>query len=129
MSLVQRQGVHQLISTEKKALEKINEAKKRRLIRMKEAREEAMSEINKFRGELEAKFVKFEREYAGNRDEIAKIVEKETKDELEKMEKSVKENREAVIERLMELVCDIRPELHHNLLLQKKIFSNEKTSA
>ena len=50
MSLVQRQGVHQLISMEKKALERINEAKKRRLIRLKQAREEALAEINAFKG-------------------------------------------------------------------------------
>ncbi|KAE9549068.1 hypothetical protein FO519_007721 [Halicephalobus sp. NKZ332] len=125
MSLVQRQGVHQLIAMEKKALEKINEAKRRRLIRLKQSREEAMMEINAFKGELEAKFQRFEKEFFGNKEELEKKVETEIKKEIEEMEKNVEENREVVVKRLLELVCDIRPGLHHNLILQKQIFEKK----
>uniref|UniRef100_A0AC35EWH8 V-type proton ATPase subunit G n=1 Tax=Panagrolaimus sp. PS1159 TaxID=55785 RepID=A0AC35EWH8_9BILA len=71
--------------------------------------------------ELEGKFAQFERENHGNRDETQKIIDAEIEKELQEMEKHVAENRDAVINRILNLVCDIQPELHHNLQLQQKL--------
>jgi hypothetical protein len=40
------------------------------------------------------------------------------------MQRSVGQNKQQVIVRLLQQVCDIHPELHHNLLLQKKLNAN-----
>lgn len=45
----QTQGIQQLLTAEKRAAEKVNEARKRKARRLKQAKDEAQAEIQKYR--------------------------------------------------------------------------------
>ena len=117
----QTAGIQQLLAAEKRAAEKINEARKRKAQRLKQAKQEAQAEIEKYRAERERQFKEYEQQYLGTKEDIETSIRRETESTLQQMEHSVKANSQQVIVRLLQLVCDIRPELHHNLQLQKKI--------
>uniref|UniRef100_A0A0K0E834 V-type proton ATPase subunit G n=1 Tax=Strongyloides stercoralis TaxID=6248 RepID=A0A0K0E834_STRER len=116
----QTTGIQQLLAAEKKAGEKINEARKRKAQKLREAKNDAQIEINRIKKEQEAKFKEFESEFLGSKESIEEQIKTNTLTTLKKLEASVSENKEHVINRLLELVCDIQPELHRNLLLQKE---------
>jgi len=118
----QTAGIQQLLAAEKRAAEKINEARKRKAQRLKQAKQEAQAEIEKYREERERHFREYENQYLGTRDNIEQQIKQETQEQLKTMETSVASNKKQVIEHLLKLVCDIRPELHHNLQLQVKLF-------
>uniref|UniRef100_A0A7E4W963 V-type proton ATPase subunit G n=1 Tax=Panagrellus redivivus TaxID=6233 RepID=A0A7E4W963_PANRE len=124
----QDRSIHQLITAERKAIEKVNEAKKRRQIRLKAAKEEAAAQIAVLRQELENKLSRFEREHLGNKDDVQAAIDAEIEKELRDIHESVEANKSAVVQRLLDLVCDIRPDMHHNLTLQKKIGADEAAS-
>ena len=121
----QTAGIQQLLAAEKRAAEKINEARKRKAQRLKQAKQEAQAEIEKYREEREKRFREFEENYLGTRDDIAAQIKRETEEALADMGKGVAANKQQVIVRLLQLVCDIRPELHHNLQLQIKLFGKQ----
>ncbi|KAI6234874.1 V-type proton ATPase subunit G [Aphelenchoides fujianensis] len=106
----QTAGIMQLLTAEKRAAEKINEARKRKTQRLKQAKQEAQAE-----------FKEYEQQYLGTKEDIEAGIIRETEAELQSMQKNVASNKQQVIVRLLQLVCDIRPELHHNLQLQKKL--------
>ncbi|CEF64698.1 V-type proton ATPase subunit G [Strongyloides ratti] len=116
----QTTGIQQLLAAEKKAGEKITEARKRKAQRLKEAKYDAQIEINKIKEEQEIKFKEFESEYLGSKESIEEKIKLDTTTTLKNLEDSVNKNKEHVINRLLQLVCDIQPQLHRNLLLQKE---------
>jgi hypothetical protein len=78
----------------------------------------------------------------GTRDNIEQQIKQETEAQLEAMNSGVTKNTKIVcdlhrfyapslklfikvIDRLLQLVTDIKPELHHNLQLQKKLFGDK----
>jgi V-type H+-transporting ATPase subunit G len=71
--------------------------------------------------EREKHFKDYEHQYLGTKDDIEQAIRKETEATLLQMQRNVGANKQQVIVRLLQLVCDIRPELHHNLLLQQKL--------
>jgi len=117
----QTAGIMQLLTAEKRAAEKINDARKRKTQRLKQAKQEAQAEVEKYRLEREHQFKEYEQQYLGTKEDIEAGIVRETEAELESMKKNVSANKQQVIVRLLQLVCDIRPELHHNLQLQKKL--------
>ncbi|VDM66617.1 unnamed protein product [Strongylus vulgaris] len=130
----QTQGIQQLLAAEKRAAEKINEARKRKFQRMKQAKQEAQAEVEKYR-----QFKQYEQTYLGTKEDIESKIRRDTENEIEAMKKNVLAHKQQVrdplsihveflslsnfqvIVRLLQLVCDIKPELHHNLILQKKL--------
>ena len=58
--------------------------------------------------------------YAGSKDDFAQKMQEETQRKIRQIEKQVEENKEEVIKRLLELVNDIKPELHQNIRLQQQ---------
>nr|CAD7193973.1 unnamed protein product [Timema douglasi] len=108
----QTQGIQQLLAAEKRAAEKVSEARKRKARRLKQAKEEAQDEIEKYRQEREKQFKEFE----------AKVmlilwssrIEADTKVKIDEMNKQVTVHKEQVIQKILELVYDIKPELHQN---------------
>ncbi|CAD5207173.1 unnamed protein product [Bursaphelenchus okinawaensis] len=120
----QTTGIMQLLAAEKRAAEKINEARKRKAQRLKQAKQEAQAEVEKYRQERERQFKEYEQQYLGTKEDIEAGIRRETETTLEQMNQTVGGNKQQVIVRLLQLVCDIRPELHHNLQLQKKLESN-----
>ncbi|KAI6189382.1 V-type proton ATPase subunit G [Aphelenchoides bicaudatus] len=117
----QTAGIMQLLTAEKRAAEKINDARKRKTQRLKQAKQEAQAEVEKYRQEREQQFKEYEQQYLGTKEDIEAGIVRETESELASMQRNVAENKQKVIVRLLQLVCDIRPELHHNLQLQKKL--------
>ncbi|KAK0408737.1 hypothetical protein QR680_004127 [Steinernema hermaphroditum] len=117
----QTDGIQKLLVAERRAGEKINEARKRKTQLLKQAKQEAQAEIESYRQEREKSFKEHEQKSLGSKGDIEAKIREDTNAQLEAMTNSVSENKQAVIERLLQLVCDIRPELHHNLQLQKKL--------
>uniref|UniRef100_A0A1I7Z669 V-type proton ATPase subunit G n=1 Tax=Steinernema glaseri TaxID=37863 RepID=A0A1I7Z669_9BILA len=121
----QTAGIQKILAAEKRASEKVNEARKRKAQRMKQAKQEAQAEIEMYRKlyrkERENVFKEYEQKSVGTKGDVEAKIREETQAQLEAMAKSVVQHKEVVIVRLLELVCDIRPELHHNLQLQKKL--------
>jgi len=111
----QTAGIQQLLAAEKKAAEKINEARKRKAKRLKQANDEAKAEIEKYRQERDGQFKAYEAKHLGSRDDIAARIEKEAKEQMERMHQSVNAHKGKVIEELLALVCDVKPEVHRNL--------------
>ena len=48
------------------------------------------------------------------------MMQEDTQKKIKEIEAQVDTNKEAVIKRLLELVSDIKPELHQNILLQQQ---------
>jgi len=110
----QTQGIQQLLGAEKRAAEKVSEARKRKNRRLKQAKEEAQTEIEKYKAEREKAFKDNETKNVGSKDDIAAKIEADTKVKIEAMNRSVASNKEVVIESLLSLCCDIKPEVHKN---------------
>ncbi|XP_022818379.1 V-type proton ATPase subunit G [Spodoptera litura] len=110
----QTQGIQQLLAAEKRAAEKVSEARKRKAKRLKQAKEEAQDEVEKYRQERERQFKEFEAKHMGTREGVAAKIEAETKIKIDEMNKMVKAQQEAVIKDILNLVYDIKPELHTN---------------
>ncbi|XP_071448010.1 V-type proton ATPase subunit G [Hetaerina americana] len=110
----QSQGIQQLLAAEKRAAEKVAEARKKKARRLKQAKEEAQDEIEKYRQERERQFREFEAKHMGSREDVAARIEADTKVKIEEMNKAVVMHKEVVIQRLLQLVYDIKPELHKN---------------
>lgn len=110
----QTQGIQQLLAAEKRAAEKVSEARKRKAKRLKQAKEEAQDEIEKYRQERERQFKEFEAKHMGTREGVAAKIDAETRVKIDEMNKMVKTQQEAVIKDILNLVYDIKPELHIN---------------
>jgi len=110
----QTQGIQQLLTAEKRAAEKVSEARKRKARRLKQAKEEAQSEIEKYRLERERQFKEFEAKHMGSREDVAASIDADTITKIGSMKEYVASNKEEVIKRLLDLVCDIKPEVHRN---------------
>lgn len=50
----------------------------------------------------------------GSREDVAARIDADTKIKIEEMNKAVSVHKQAVIEKILELVYDIKPELHKN---------------
>ncbi|GLH08435.1 V-type proton ATPase subunit G [Gryllus bimaculatus] len=115
----QTQGIQQLLAAEKRAAEKVAEARKRKARRLKQAKEEAQDEIEKYRQERESQFKEFEAKHMGSREDVAARIEADTKLKIEQMNQAVAQNKQQVIQKILELVYDIKPELHQNFRAEK----------
>lgn len=114
----QTQGIQQLLAAEKKAAEKVQDARRRKARRLKQAKEEATVEIERFKKERENTFREYEAKHMGSRDDVASKIDQDLSVKLEAMKKSVSANKDKVInDLLVQVVGDIKPELHRNLRL------------
>ena len=87
--------------------------------RLKEAKEEAAKEIEEYRKQRDAQFQEQQQKYAGSKDDFAQKMQVETQKKIQQIEVEVDSNKEAVIQRLLELIYEIKPELHQNVCLQQ----------
>lgn len=114
----QTQGIQQLLTAEKRAAEKVSEARKRKARRLKQAKEEAQDEIEKYRQEREKQFREFEAKHMGSKEDVAACIEADTKIKIEEMNKAVSMHKNAVMLKILELVYDIKPQLHKNYRIE-----------
>uniref|UniRef100_A0A8D0BTX3 V-type proton ATPase subunit G n=1 Tax=Salvator merianae TaxID=96440 RepID=A0A8D0BTX3_SALMN len=110
----QSQGIQQLLQAEKRAAEKVAEARKRKNRRLKQAKEEAQAEIEQYRLQREKDFKAKEAAALGSHGSSLTEVEKETQEKMAVLQNSFQKNREEVLNSLLNLVCDIKPEIHLN---------------
>merc|ERR1712212_284417 len=110
----QSQGVQQLLAAEKKAAERVADARKRKTRRLKQAKDEAQAEIERFRAEREQQFKAYEATHLGSQGDIALKIKSDTAVKIDDMNKQVANHKEAVIKRVLQLVHEIKPELHIN---------------
>ncbi|CAG9134084.1 hypothetical protein JYU34_015515 [Plutella xylostella] len=110
----QTQGIQQLLAAEKRAAEKVSEARKRKARRLKQAKDEAQDEVEKYRQERERQFKEFEAKHMGTREGVAAKIDAETKVKIDEMNKLVQTQHKAVIKDIIDLVYDVKPELHVN---------------
>lgn len=59
--------------------------------------------------------MQFFQQHMGSKDDFQAKIEEQTNVRLDQVSESVKKNKEEVIQRLLTLVYDIKPELHQNL--------------
>lgn len=59
--------------------------------------------------------MQFFQQHMGSKDDFQAKIEEQTNVRLDQISESVKKNKEEVIQRLLTLVYDIKPELHQNL--------------
>ncbi|KAK6643638.1 hypothetical protein RUM43_005148 [Polyplax serrata] len=110
----QTQGIQQLLAAEKRAAEKVAEARRRKAKRLKQAKEEAHDEIEKYRQEREKQFREFESKHMGSKEDVAARIEADAKVKIDEMNKAVGRTKDAVIKEILQLVYDIKPEMHKN---------------
>lgn len=82
--------------------------------RLKQAKEEAKDEIEKYRQERERQFKEFEAKHMGSKEDVAARIEADAKIKIEEMGKAVARSKAGVIQDVLSLVYDIKPELHKN---------------
>ena len=82
--------------------------------RLKEAKEEAAKEIEDYRKQRETQFQDEQKKFKGSKDDFQQKMKIETDEKLATIEDEVRDHKEQVIHRLLELVYDIKPELHIN---------------
>jgi len=116
----QTQGIQQLLAAEKRAAEKVSEARKRKQKRLKQAKEEAQDEIEKYRQERERQFKEFEAKHMGSREGVAAKIDADTVQRIEKMNLDIQSNKNPIIQEVLGLCYDIKPEVHKNFLLRMK---------
>ncbi|CAG9766437.1 unnamed protein product [Ceutorhynchus assimilis] len=110
----QTQGIQQLLAAEKRAAEKVSEARKRKVKRLKQAKEEAQEEIGKYNKERERQFREFEAKHMGSKEDVAAKIDVDTKLRIAEMNRLVQGQKELVIQDILALVYDIKPEIHKN---------------
>jgi V-type H+-transporting ATPase subunit G len=110
----QTQGIQQLLAAEKIAAEKVSEARKRKNRRLKQAKEEAQAEIEKYKTEREHQFKDRETKFLGSRGDAAARIEADTNNKVSAMNKSVADNKQRVIDAIINTTCDILPQVHKN---------------
>lgn len=82
--------------------------------RLKEAKEEAGIEIEAYRKEREDQFNDRKKNYDGSKDDFEQKMEEEKKEKLKQISVDVTKSKKEVIARLLDVVYDIKPELHRN---------------
>lgn len=82
--------------------------------RLKQAKEEAQDEIEKYRKERERQFREFEAKHMGSREDVAAKIEQDTMIRIAEMNKAVISQKEPVIGEILQLVYNIKPEMHKN---------------
>jgi len=115
----QSQGVQQLLAAEKKAAEKVAQARKNKARRLKQAKDEAQAEIEKFRHEREQQFKSYEAQHLGSQGDVATRIKADTVAKKNAQNLQVAAKKEQVIERILAMVQDIKPQLHENVRASK----------
>ncbi|XP_007444702.1 V-type proton ATPase subunit G 1 [Python bivittatus] len=110
----QSQGIQQLLQAEKRAAEKVAEARKRKNRRLKQAKEEAQAEIEQYRLQREKDFKAKEAAALGSHGISTTEVEQGTQEKMAILQDNFQKNREEVLNSLLNLVFDVKPEIHSN---------------
>ncbi|XP_031531738.2 V-type proton ATPase subunit G 3 [Vicugna pacos] len=116
----QSQGIHQLLQAEKRAKDKLEEAKRKTgtgsgakcfLI---QAKEEAMAETDQYRMQRDQAFRLKHAKTMGSQSNLSREIEAQTLRKIKELDGSHSTSMESVINQLLSIVCDVKPEIHSN---------------
>ncbi|CAO3574482.1 unnamed protein product [Mortierella alpina] len=107
-------GIQTLLDAEKEASKIVQKARQYRVQRLKEARTEAAHEIEELKASKQEAFKKFEQEHAGSSDQTSQRVEVETEQKRAEIQAAFDQNRDAVLQKLLETVYTVEPKIHVN---------------
>ncbi|NWX23794.1 VATG3 ATPase, partial [Aegotheles bennettii] len=110
----QSQGIQQLLQAEKRAKDKLEEAKKRKGKRLKQAKEEAIAEIDHYRLQREKEFRNKQTNVMGSQGNLSAKIEEQTVETIRNLTSSYHKNMESMMKKLLNMICDINPEVHPN---------------
>jgi len=110
----QTYGINLLLNAEKQAKEKVNEARKAKARRLKLAKEEANAEIKIFIEEAENEFKLHKENMKGSSSDMEQRQAQSEEQEKARIEEQTAANKQAVVDRIIELVCSVQPKLHVN---------------
>ncbi|XP_003792353.1 V-type proton ATPase subunit G 3 [Otolemur garnettii] len=110
----QSQGIQQLLQAEKRAKDKLEEAKKRKGKRLKQAKEEAMAEIDQYRMQKDKEFRLKQSKIMGSQSNLSDEIEEETLGKIQELNGRYSKCVESVLNQLLSMVCDMKPEIHVN---------------
>ncbi|EMP32220.1 V-type proton ATPase subunit G 3 [Chelonia mydas] len=110
----QSQGIQQLLQAEKRAKDKLEEAKKRKGKRLKKAKEEAIAEIDHYRLQREREFRHKQSNIMGSQGNLSTKIEEQTTEKIRDITSSFHKYMENIMKQLLNMVYDIKPEIHPN---------------
>ncbi|XP_063794840.1 V-type proton ATPase subunit G 3 [Pseudophryne corroboree] len=110
----QSQGIHQLLQAEKRAKDKLEEAKKRKNKRLRQAKEEAIAEIDQYKLKRESDFRRIQTSIMGSQGNLAVKIDEQTVEKMQVYNSNFQTYKEKVLQELLELAYDVKPELHVN---------------
>ncbi|CAK9782086.1 V-type ATPase [Cutaneotrichosporon oleaginosum] len=109
------QGIQTLLEAEKEASKVVTKARQYRVQKLKDARTEAAKEIEEYKAQKEAEFNKFESEHTSHKSTSQSTIDESTKKQLAEVEDSMKKNRGAALQKVVDRVLSVEPKLHPNL--------------
>ncbi|CAF0803662.1 unnamed protein product [Didymodactylos carnosus] len=112
--MLQSKGVSDLLQAEKKAQDLIEEARKRKNKRIKDAKDEAKADIEYFKNDRDSQYKKLEEKTLGDRSTIEADIKQDTGKKIADLRSQYDQNKKELLERVIALVCDIKPECHVN---------------
>merc|ERR1712093_736029 len=107
-------GIQTLLDAEKEAAKIVQKARDYRTQRVKDARGEAAKEIEAYKTKVEREFQAIEQEHSGDNDAAQSELDKQTEQQIESIKADFGKNRQAVVDKLLERVTEVQPELHKN---------------
>ncbi|XP_053549779.1 V-type proton ATPase subunit G 3 [Bombina bombina] len=110
----QSQGIQHLLQAEKRAKDKLEEAKKRKNKRLKQAKEEATAEIDQYKLKREGEFRRIQTSIMGTQGNLAVKIEEQTAEKIQMHSSAFQKYKEKVLKELLDMVYDIKPEIHVN---------------
>ena len=110
----QTQNIQKLLQAEKRAQDVITQARVKKQARMKQAKDEAKAEVLAHKKEKEAEFKLKESQILGDKAHAETAMKQRTDLEIQKIQERVNQTENAVIDKLCELVCDVKLGLHKN---------------
>ncbi|XP_040841138.1 V-type proton ATPase subunit G 3 isoform X2 [Ochotona curzoniae] len=110
----QSQGIHQLLQAERRAKDKLEEAKKRKGKRLKQAKEEAMAEIDQYKLQRDKDFRMKQSKAMDSQGDLSDEIEEQTQQKIRQLKANYNKHMESVMKQLLNMVCDIEPEIHAN---------------
>ncbi|RPD64405.1 V-type ATPase [Lentinus tigrinus ALCF2SS1-6] len=111
----QAQNIQALLEAEKEAAKVVQQARQYRVQRLKDARSEAAKEIEAYKASKDQEFKAFEASHAGNTQTVQASIDKDTEVKQQEIRAQYEGNKEKVVQKLLDRVILVKPELHRNL--------------
>ncbi|ORY77401.1 H+-ATPase G subunit-domain-containing protein [Protomyces lactucae-debilis] len=115
-SQTQTASIQTLLEAEKDAQAIVEKARTYRTQRLKDARSEAAKEVDAYKKKKEQEYKDYESENTGSSEDAEKQAEKAIIQQLEEIEKSHKEGKQAIVDNLLASIVKSDPQMHINAI-------------